>query len=191
MRVDGDTISFTMQLDDEGRGSVIRGLFGAFRGNDMPGPDEVDRFYVKIRKAMDTGELPTEGSFLPHIKYTLDAALHGADDATLPNSYTAAIFGLAKACGARDFALGVGRLVRDRLDAFGQWKTDCSNVTFAGRFDSRRHFITAAAVQAAVIVVLRCRSESSKSSMIRSPGRAVLISPILRPIIQVSGCLIC
>ena len=115
----------------------------------MPSPAEIDRYYVLIRAAMERGELPQEGSFLPYLRFALQAAMEGATQESLQNDYTAAIFGLTKACGARDFTLVVGRLAGDDLRTFGDWQTSCQAVTFNGRVDSRRHFVTAAAVEAA------------------------------------------
>jgi hypothetical protein len=150
MRIESQTLVFTLDLDEDGRGDVINGVFGALRDADMPPPEEIDRYYVMIREAMDAGTLPTEGSYLPYIRFALKAALAGSSTAeNLPNAYTAALFGLAKACGAKDFTLIVGRLAGDPLKDFGTWKTDCSEVTLAGRIDTRRHFTTAAAIKAA------------------------------------------
>ncbi|MFT6738042.1 MAG: hypothetical protein ACJA0G_002184 [Kangiellaceae bacterium] len=66
------------------------------------------------------------------------------------NAYTAALFGLTKACGARDFAMFVGRLAfLEEVQSNRTWTTSCNDVTFNNRIDSRRHFITSAALQAA------------------------------------------
>jgi hypothetical protein len=140
---------FTMALDEDDRRGFMRGLFGAMRGGEMPGPEEVDAYYVEIRRAIDAGRLPDAGSYMPHLRFVLARVLERSTDETLANEYTAGIFGLAKACGAQDFALVVGRLVGDPLDAFGEWDRDCAAVTFADRVDTRRHFTTAAALRAA------------------------------------------
>ena len=121
MKIEGQTMVFTLKLDEDGRGDVIQGLFGALRGDDMPPPEEIDRYYAMIRQAMDAGILPTEGSYLPYIRFALEAALEASKSAEdLPNAYTAALFGLAKACGAKDFSLIVGRLAGDPLKNFGE-----------------------------------------------------------------------
>jgi hypothetical protein len=140
---------FTMALAEEDKKGFMRGLFGAMRGDEMPEPEAVDAYFVEIRRAMDEGRLPDGGSYLPHLRFVLERVLERSTDATLARDYTAGIFGLAKACGARDFALVVGRLVGDPLDAFGDWSRDCSEVLFADRIDARRHFTTAAAIRAA------------------------------------------
>lgn len=149
MSIDGDRLTFAMRLDDDDRGSVMRGIFGALRGDEMPDAEEIDRYYVKIRSAMEAGELKEAGSFLPYLLFTLDAALAAGRDGDLANEYTAAVFGLAKVCGARDFGLVVGRLAVGDAQQFGEWSRSCESVTFNDRIDSRRHFITAAAIKAA------------------------------------------
>jgi hypothetical protein len=127
----------------------MRGLFGALRGDAMPAASEVDAYYVELRRAIEEGRLPDRGSYLPHLRFVLTRVLERSTDETLTNEYTAGIFGLAKACGAQDFALVVGRLIGDPLDSFGEWRTGCSEVVFADRIDARRHFTTAAAIRAA------------------------------------------
>jgi hypothetical protein len=96
---------------------------------------------------MDDGTLPATGSFLPYIRFALDMALESAPD-DLPNAYTAAIFALSRACGARDFTLVVGRMAAIGPDK-RRWKVECDDLTLNRRVDSRRHFITAAAIEAA------------------------------------------
>jgi hypothetical protein len=140
---------FTMALGEEDKKGFMAGLFGALRGDEMPEPGEVDAYYVEIRRAIDEGRLPDAGSYLAHLRFVLARVLERSNDTTLANEYTAGIFGLAKACGAQDFALVVGRLVGDPLDNFGAWERDCSEVVFADRIDTRRHFTTAAALRAA------------------------------------------
>jgi hypothetical protein len=140
---------FTMALDEEDRKGFMASLFGAMRGDDMPGSEDVDAYYVEVRRAIDEGRLPDAGSYLPHLRFVLERVHERSTDETLANEYTAGIFGLAKACGAQDFALVVGRLVGDPLDSFGEWQRDCAEVVFADRIDTRRHFTTAAAIRAA------------------------------------------
>lgn len=149
MRIEGERLSFDIALGEMGKNGVMRSAFGAMRGNEMPGPEEVEKYHVLIRTAMAEGELRQEGSFLPYVRFALEAALEHGTPETLPNDYTAAIFGLAKACGAADFSMIVGRLAFDPAYAGGDWPTSCDEVRFNGRIDSRRHFITSAALQAA------------------------------------------
>ncbi|MCF1708354.1 hypothetical protein L0V05_05920 [Tabrizicola sp. J26] len=149
MQIEGSKMVFALRLDREGRGEVIGNVFGALRQGEMPPADQIDGYYRKIRQAMDDGTLPVSGSFLPHLRFTLEAAQANATDKTAADEFTAAIFGLTKACGARDFAVIVGRLADGSLDDFGSWKRNCNRVTLAGRVDSRLHFITAAAIKAA------------------------------------------
>lgn len=149
MLIADDTMVFALALDRDGRGEVVQGVFGSMRGDDMPSAERIDRHYTLIREAMDAGDLPVRGSFLPHIRFALAAALDDSDATSLADAYTAAIFGLTRACGARDFALVVGRLAESGAEDPRTWRTDCRNLTLAGRVDLRRHFITAAAIKAA------------------------------------------
>jgi hypothetical protein len=149
LEIEGDEMRFTMALAEDDRKGFMRGLFGALRGDEMPAASVVDAYYVEVRRALDDGRLLDRGSYLPHLRFVLTRVLERSTDETLTAEYTAGIFGLAKACGAQDFALVVGRLVGDPLDSFGEWRTDCSEVVFADRIDTRRHFTTAAAIRAA------------------------------------------
>ncbi len=149
LEIEADEMRFTMVLAEDDRRGFIRGVFGALRGDEMPAASEVDAYYVEVRRALDDERLPDRGSYLPHLRFVLTRVLERSTDETLSNEYTAGMFGLAKACGAQDFALVVGRLVGDPLDSFGEWRTNCSEVVFADRIDARRHFTTAAAIRAA------------------------------------------
>ena len=149
MTIDGDSLSFDLAMDDMGKNGIMRGLFGTMRGADMPMASQIDRYYLMIRDAMDRGDLPDSGSYLPYLRFTLQAVIDSSTPETLPNAYTAAIFALTRVCGARDFPLIVGRLIGGDLVADRDWRTTCDDVTLNGRIDSRRHFTTAAALQAA------------------------------------------
>lgn len=152
MRITDSEVAFQIALGDVGRNGVLRSAFGALRNAEMPEPKEIRTYYRMIRKAMDDGTLPTTGSFLPYLQFTLVAALDGSTAETLPNAYTAAIFGLAKACSsAKDFAMIVGRVAFNEEDEQpkGKWRTTCNAMTLNGRTDSREHFIVSAALQAA------------------------------------------
>lgn len=149
MQISGRTLRFRIALDEVGKNGVMRGAFGTLRGRDMPSPELIEGYHRRIRAAMADGTLQQSGSFLPYLKFALHAAYQDSTAGHLPNAYTAAIFGLAKVCGARDFALIVGRLAFDRAEAGRDWPTSCAEVTFNGRTDSRRHFLTSAALQAA------------------------------------------
>jgi hypothetical protein len=149
MRIEGTNLSFDLAMDDMGKNGIMRGLFGTMRGAEMPIASQIDRYYLMIREAMDRGDLPATGSYLPYLRFTLQAALDGSTPETLPNAYTAAMFALTRVCGARDFPLIVGRLIGGELVADRDWRSTCDEVTLNGRIDSRRHFTTAAALQAA------------------------------------------
>ncbi len=149
MDVDGDDLSFTLAMDQMGGNGIMRGVFGTLRGQDMPGEDEIARYYLMIREEMERGGLPTEGSYLPYLHFTLAAAEAGAEAEGAANAYTSALFALTLICGARDFTLVVGGLVTGDMDGGRTWTKSCADVTFNDRIDSRRHFTTAAALQAA------------------------------------------
>lgn len=146
---DNDGLTFRIVLDDVGKNGVLRSAFGSLRGAQMPNPEEIEDYHQLIRTAMASGQLSETGSFLPYIQFTLRAALDNSTPETFKNAYTAALLGLTKVCGARDFAMIVGSLVFDVSDSEQEQTTSCSEVTFNNRIDSRRHFITSAALQAA------------------------------------------
>lgn len=149
MEVEGRDLRFTMALGEMGGNGIMRGIFGTLRGSDMPGSEDIARYYNDLREAMERGDLPVEGSYLPYLLFTLEAAERGAAREGAANAYTSALFALTLVCGAQDFTLIVGGLVTGDLDGGRVWSKACSEVTFNGRIDSRRHFTTAAAIQAA------------------------------------------
>lgn len=149
MTIDGSNLRFTLAMDQVGGNGIMRGVFGTLRGRAMPGDKEITRYYYLIREAMESGELPTKGSYLPYLAFTLAAAENGAEQEGTDNAYTSALFALTLICGARDFTLVVGGLVTGDLDDGRAWTKNCSNITLNDRIDSRRHFTTAAAIQAA------------------------------------------
>lgn len=149
LRITQDRLSFDIALSEMGKNGVMRGAFGAMRGHAMPAQEEIAQYHGLVRAAMAEGALPQTGSFLPYIRFALAAALERAGEGDLSNAYTAAIFGLTKACGGDGVDELVGRLVFDAAYFETQWQTSCADVTFNGRVDSKQHFITSAALQAA------------------------------------------
>ncbi|MEP1356264.1 MAG: hypothetical protein ABJX32_04330 [Tateyamaria sp.] len=149
MRIQEDMVSFDLAIDEIGKNGVMRGVFGTLRGSELPDTQDIDRYYVLIRDAMEDGILPTEGSYLPYLQFTLAAALEGSATEGIPNAYTSAIFALTRICGARDFTMVVGGLAGGAALTDKGWRTDCKDLTLNERIDSRRHFTTAAALQAA------------------------------------------
>ncbi len=142
-------MAFRIALDDVGGNGVMRSAFGALRSAEMPAPSEIEAYHRQIRDAMDAGTLPTQGSYLPYIRFALAAALEDATPESLPNQYTAAIFGLAKACGDKDFAMIAGRVALPDAQPDKSWRTNCDRMSLNGRHDSRLHFTLSAALQAA------------------------------------------
>jgi hypothetical protein len=149
MEITQDQVRFRLALDSMGKNGLMQRAFSTLRGAEMPTHARIEDYHRQIRAAMAEGRLPQQGSFLPYVRFALEAAYAGSTAETLPNEYTAAIFGLAKACGAQDFAAIVGRLAFDVAEGTGDWAASCDAVTFNDRIDSRRHFITSAALQAA------------------------------------------
>jgi hypothetical protein len=147
--IEGGDMIFELAMDEMGSNGLMRGIFGKMRGSDMPQASDIDRYYLDIRAAMDRGDLPTDGTYLPYLVYTLQAALEGSETEGTENAYTSAIIALALVCGAGDFTLIVGGAVGSEFLADRNWKTNCGALTLNGRIDSRRHFTTAAAIQAA------------------------------------------
>lgn len=149
MTIASDDIVFRLTLDEMGKNGLMQSAFGSLRGSEMPSAEEIENYHRLIRAAMADGRLQQSGSFLPYIRFALMAAHQNSTAETWPNAYTAAVFGLGKVCGAADFAVIVGRLAFEVSDFSTDWQTNCDQVTFNGRIDSRRHFITSAALQAA------------------------------------------
>jgi len=149
MRIDDDVVTFDLEIEELGKNGIMRGVFGALRGNEMPSADLIGRYDVLIGEAMERGDLPAEGSYLPYLVFTLEAALEGSQSEGASDAYTAAIFALTRICGARDFTLLVGSLAGLDEEEPRIWGTDCDALTLNGRIDSRRHFTTSAALQAA------------------------------------------
>jgi len=117
---------------------------------ELPAPERIEAQYLALRRAMDAGRLPDRGSFLPYVRFALETSLARAEPGALTQEFVAALFALTRACGARQFALVVGRMVDDAVfDAPRAWRRNCGELTLAGRIDTRRHFITAAAIKAA------------------------------------------
>ncbi|MEM6971317.1 MAG: hypothetical protein AAF577_00820 [Pseudomonadota bacterium] len=151
MRLDGDTMTVGLVSTPGMRSSFTRRTFGFLRSGEMPTPERIRHHYVALRRAMDGGELPASGSFMPYLHWAIDrAAAAGRAGLSVDTETTAVLFALTQTCGAAKFGLVVGRLVegvqRRTEDA---WQTDCREITFRGAIDKRRHFITAATLKAA------------------------------------------
>ena len=149
MVIEEDRLILDTGFNRVGRDGIMLELLGTLRGSELPSPDEIDRYYKMIRKAMDNGVLPNEGSYFPYLQFTLEAALEGSRTEGGPNAFTSAMFALTYACGAKDFSLVVGEILGGDQVTGQNWTTDCSKLTLNGRIDTRRHFTTAAALQAA------------------------------------------
>ena len=149
MRIQDSDVAFRLTMNEMGSNGLMRGVFGTLRGSDMPDSSDIDRYYLKIREAMELGKLPTSGSYLPYLLFTLEAAHDGSRSEGVANAYTSAIIALTLICGAKDYTLIVGGMVGSEFTEDRDRESDCGELTLNGRIDSRRHFTTAAALQAA------------------------------------------
>lgn len=147
--IQDEALQVTLALREDDKSGFMDGLFAAVRGEVMPSNETINGYYLALRRAIDAGELPDRGSFLPHVRFVLAQVLERSDDETLANEYTAGVFALAKACGAQEFSLIVGRLAGQSMDNASGWRRSCDAVVFGDRIDMRRHFTTAAALRAA------------------------------------------
>ncbi len=112
-------------------------------GADMPSGPEVVSYLDAIAAAFADGTLAGEGSFLPHLRFTLDLAYERGAAGDLAHAYTAAILALTHACGTSRIAtvLPDGEALDRRRSAL------CGRAGLHGRVDQRRHFVTAAALR--------------------------------------------
>ncbi len=149
MQIDGSEIAFFVSLSQMGDNGLVRNIFGSIRGEEFPEPEQIDAAHIRLRTAMDDGELPVTGSFSPYLQFALQDALAHSNNGGLANAYTAAVFALTRACGPRDFGALVGRLAITTTGPDRVWATDCMDITLNDRIDSRRHFIASAALRAA------------------------------------------
>lgn len=134
--------------EDEGR-SLMRRVSSLLRGEEMPTAADIEVYYLALREGMEAGRLP-EDAFLPYLAHTVALARDRARPGREGYEITAALFALTRVCGAKEFGLIVGKLARDPVGADGRsWTRRCDGARLNGRIDSRRHFVTAAALQAA------------------------------------------
>jgi len=150
LAIAGDRVTAVVRTTPEMRSSFTQGVFGTLRGGEMPNAQLIQSHYLALRRAIDSGRLPDTGSFVPYLHYLLETTIERATPGREDHEFTAGVFAMAKVCGAKGFHLVVGRLVEgvtpeDEPD----WSRTCKEVRFNGRIDSRRHFITAAAIKAA------------------------------------------
>lgn len=151
LRIFDDTAYVDLRIDEVGKNGIMRGVFGALRGGEMPGKDLVETYLVQIRDAMDRGQLPDTGSYLPYLVFTLEAAREGAlvrGEAPI-DAFTASIFALSNICGADLFFATLGTMSVTAPDDVREWQETCAPLTLNDRIDIRRHFTTAAALKAA------------------------------------------
>jgi len=147
MEITSTVVNFEVNMSGIGDNGMFRNVFSSLRGREMPGADRMVEFERQILAAMASGELPDSGSYLPYIKFLFEIVGENSTDETVADNYTAGIIALAKICGARDFSLVMGGVAFN--ESADVPNVSCSELTLNERIDSRRHFTTAAALQAA------------------------------------------
>jgi hypothetical protein len=140
-------------LDEDRRRGLMRSVAGALRGDEAPRAEEVLPHYLALREAAEAGDLPGRGSLVPYLRLAAgraaDAA-RGLPEAEARREFAASLFALTRFCAYRGWRLAAARISGDvARDDADDWTRDCERVTLAGRRDSRLHFLTAAALQAA------------------------------------------
>jgi len=146
MAINEDEISFDVYMGSVGQNGLFSGVFSSLRGQKLPSNREIQSIQDLLIGAMFDGTLSTEGSFLPYLRFVLEDVANKSSEENLANTFTAGMLALAKVCGAGDFGLVVSGIKFDQEAVRAVER--CSDVTLNGRVDSRRHFITAAAIQA-------------------------------------------
>lgn len=140
-------------LDEDRRRGLMRSVAGALRGDEAPRAEEVLPHYLALREAAEAGELPVRGSLTPYLRFAAARAAEraqGLPEAEARREFAATLFALTRFCAERGWRLAVSRISGDvARDDEDDWTRDCERVTLAGRKDSRLHFLSAAALQAA------------------------------------------
>jgi hypothetical protein len=97
-----------------------------------------------IEAAVRVGQLPREGSFLPYLRFVVDAAARQSG----PERERArgALYALALYCGDPDFETVVGVSLPRRMRGA---RNGCGGTTLGGRDDLRKHFVVSAGLDAA------------------------------------------
>lgn len=151
MQLDGEMMAVGILSTPGMRSSFTRSTFSALRSAEMPTPERIRYHYLALRRDMDAGLLPGEGSFLPYLDWAIRRAGGHRESGVAPNTeLTAVLFALTQTCGAARFGLVVGRMVDGIVDTErDRWAVDCEGVTLRGAIDKRRHFLTAATLYAA------------------------------------------
>jgi hypothetical protein len=151
MRIIDDRAYVDLQIDRAGKNGIMRGVFGALRGGEMPHKDLVESYAARIQSAMDRGDLPETGSVLPYLVFTLDAAHEGATERgeDPSDAFTASMFALSNICGSEIFFAALGSMSLSAPEGVRDSKERCAPLKLKDRIDIRRHFITAAALKAA------------------------------------------
>jgi hypothetical protein len=143
----GEELRLAVELGTLPRGNLQRLTVGNVYGRSMPSHAEVAAFVTTFQQAVAEGRLPSEGSFLPWLHLLVDeAAAAGMDDPE--RALIGGLVALNYLCGSVHF---VGLLTprRDEGEApLPEAGGACAGLTLRDRVDTRRHFLTAATLQA-------------------------------------------
>jgi len=99
-----------------------------------------------IQAAVRTGRLPQDGSFLPYVRFVVEAAEAQAGPAV--ERARGALYALALYCGDLRFETAVGVSLPGRMQGR---HNGCAGTTLGGRDDLRRHFAISAGLDAATV----------------------------------------
>ncbi len=148
LEVEADGVQLGLALDAAGRRALLARASALLSGEEMPTGAEIGAELRALRAALERGALPETGSVLPYLRLLVERAraVPGAERRAL----TAGLFALTKLCGRREFRILVGRLAAGPVPETGRaWTKSCDAATLGGRVDLKRHFVTAAALEAA------------------------------------------
>ena len=106
----------------------------------------VRHYYSAIDKAVYDRVLPTSGTFFPYLHFALNLANERADNGDSVQEVRSAILALGIYCGHWRTQYLVGEVITGDLKSR---RSQCHNVTLAGRGDLRQHFIISAALETA------------------------------------------
>lgn len=144
--IDDDQVVATVQLDETDRAAIEGRIKDRLRRlSDTSRSADVAPFAEALTAAAEAGLLPTSGSFVPWVRYTLALAADRADPAAPNKVLQSALAALAIHCGTGKFQIFTGPVVPE-----GAWPEGppCARTTLGGRRDLRQHFTVSAGLQA-------------------------------------------
>ena len=133
------------RTDAEGRVPLLELLRSRARG--VAGTDARALAAAQLRgiqAAVRAGELPRRGSFLPYVRFVVEAAER--QDGPARERARGALYALALYCGDPGFETAVGVSLPGRMQGR---RNGCAGTTLGDRDDLRRHFAISAGLDAA------------------------------------------